>query len=668
MQTSENRGEIPRNAGTVIGGRWRIIDCIGDDREGFLYDAVSVDDRDGNKAVWIREAFDPKGGTHFSEEDAYILKEKIRILNEAGEGITPLISFFSENGSFYYVMPSSTAKTVRETVCERKRPETVRTEAEIMNSLIPVLSVLSTLHKKGFIHRGITADSLLVSPDGKLFLRGAGPALSGSEREERSIHLSEVFAASELYDVDQDQGPWTDIYALMASVYYLFTGVQPQATVERVFFDALKSPRETGADISEKGNDLIMKGLALTPENRFQSADEVIAAIRELYPDQNEIRRKKQRRTAAIGLLLTAAIVIGSGCFYHFNRRKLFFHGEDTTVFYLYHEMAEKGADVNDEVIRECIEGIHARINVLTEGEKYLWEQEGERIRVELPSKLIGEGNRRTTLESYVLSPFIGTRTAPYADKPTSFYLDPIPRDALLDYELVDTDTSVFSSDSGLSSEDGMIPKRTLEFSIKPEYAYTFFYCYLDRGNLSIDYAGGFSVLDGLQFVLTEEGRKILLISGPETDALLKVVAYNLMNDPLPGYIRYSFEHKNIKWQDPGKTFLKGNHQIGIRDFPGNKILQFFEVNGYTHSNELTGEEEAQVKRMLDSLSTDYAYGLSADSGEVCFALKADQQLDHPEEATMIQDPINCYKPAKRKPNTIQKINSMGELLEEEKR
>ena len=86
-------------------------------------------------------------------------------------------------------------------------------------------------------------------------------------------------------------------------------------------------------------DDLIMKGLALTPEKRFRDADEVIAAIRSAYPDPEKLRRKKQRRAAVSVILLAAVLTAGIWGTGKASRRRSYFHGEDTTVFYLYHDV-----------------------------------------------------------------------------------------------------------------------------------------------------------------------------------------------------------------------------------------------------------------------------------------------------------------------------------------
>lgn len=651
MRQSEIRGSGPYEPGSVISGHWKIIDCIGRGREGLLYKAVSLDKKDRDKEVWIQEVrLSQTDDTPMKE--AEVLKKKIKILSESGEGIVPFGDLLFENGICYYVMEPVVSKTAGDAAgCSK---DEMPSEAEIMNSLVPVLSALSRLHKRGFLHRGITKDSVLITPDRKLLLRGAGLAMTGQERETRSIHLSEAFAASEIYDIDQAQGPWTDIYALTAVVYYLFTGVLPQPSVERVFIDELRSPRDAGAAISEKGNDLIMKGLALTPEKRFRDADEVIAAIRSAYPDPEKLRRKKQRRAAVSVILLAAVLTAGIWGTGKASRRRSYFHGEDTTVFYLYHEMAEGEEAADAETIRQCIDGIHMRIDVLAGEENYLWEDKKGRIRVELPSGLLGDRNRKAALENYIISPFVMTRYTAYENSATSFYSQRLPEDAFTGFELI--------------SEEAAPLRRTLKLSIRPEYADTVFSYRNNQGRISVDLEGGISTLDGLLYVLTDDGEAIRLNSGPETDALLNALAYDMTHDPLPGYIRYSFEHKNIKWQDPEKTLLKGDNQKEIKSYTGSKVIQFLEVSGYSHPDTLTGTEEEKVKIMLDGLSSGYAYGYSEDSGEVCFALDLDQHLSSIEDAAIISDPIGSSKPSKRRAITIQKVSSAGSLLEEEKR
>ena len=95
-----------------------------------------------------------------------------------------------------------------------------------------------------------------------------------------TVMLKLGFAPVEQY-LTHGQGPYTDVYALCATIYYLLTGVSPMDAVDRLEEDRLRSPIELGAALTPEESEALLHGMAIQPKKRTQTA---AALAEELFP------------------------------------------------------------------------------------------------------------------------------------------------------------------------------------------------------------------------------------------------------------------------------------------------------------------------------------------------------------------------------------------------
>lgn len=110
------------------------------------------------------------------------------------------------------------------------------TEHEILQLLHPLLDGLEVIHGHGFVHRDIKPANIFVRSDGSPVLLDFGSAREAMTGESRTItnFVSPGYAPIEQYAGKSDQqGPWSDIYALGATVYRTMTARAPNDAVER---------------------------------------------------------------------------------------------------------------------------------------------------------------------------------------------------------------------------------------------------------------------------------------------------------------------------------------------------------------------------------------------------------------------------------------------------
>lgn len=237
------------------------------------------------------------------------------------EGIVHIFDSFLENGSAYIVMEYLEGKTLKELLKERggKIPY-----QEAVQYLRPVLRSLDAVHQAGIIHRDIAPDNIFITYDGKVKLIdfGASRYFTLSQSRSLSVILKQGYAPPEQYNSHGKQGPWSDIYAVCATLYRAITGTVPENAMERSANDTLVPPSQMGIQLPQNIENALLNGLNLKSENRLQSA----WALAQVLGGDMQVQRVKEKRKkddvgkwskkqitiAIISGVLILAIIIGT--------------------------------------------------------------------------------------------------------------------------------------------------------------------------------------------------------------------------------------------------------------------------------------------------------------------------------------------------------------------
>ena len=190
--------------------------------------------------------------------------------------IVQVLDHFPEHNTAYIVMEFLEGRTRKEVVAQTG-PIPTQTMLALLE---PVLRAMEAMHHAGVIHRDISPDNLMELKDGTVKLMDFGCARDFQSGLTETITLKHGFAPREQYS-GRDQGPWTDVYALCATVYYCLTGkVPPRATLRgEEEQDPMIPPRQLGADLIEEQERALLRGLSPKVENRWHSAAELYAAL-----------------------------------------------------------------------------------------------------------------------------------------------------------------------------------------------------------------------------------------------------------------------------------------------------------------------------------------------------------------------------------------------------
>lgn len=241
-------------------------------------------------------------------------KNREKFLNEArvlaqfyGEaGIVGVRDFCEENGTAYIIMDFLNGVDLKTYLEQKGRlaPE------EAVKLLMPVMTSLQHVHAEGIIHRDISPDNIMVMEDGstKLLDFGAAREISQTDIKSLSVILKPGYAPEEQYRSKGRQGPWTDVYALAATLYKCIVGATPDDAMERMYRDRLPSPAAADAACPIAISNVIIKGLAVRQADRYQDVATFLADLKtamedpdnaELAPDTREIAPAQERGVIA---------------------------------------------------------------------------------------------------------------------------------------------------------------------------------------------------------------------------------------------------------------------------------------------------------------------------------------------------------------------------------
>lgn len=193
-------------------------------------------------------------------------------------GIVTVKDFFYENETAYIIMEFINGMTLKDYLTKvggRMRHN------EVTKMMKPVLESMSKIHEVGIIHRDISPDNIMITRNKQIKLTDFGAARVFDTEDTKSITvvLKRGYAPEEQYRAKGNQGPWTDVYALCATMYRMITGVTPQEALERIIEDNVEPLSKYDASIWPETEYAIMKGLSLRAQDRYQSVEELIDAL-----------------------------------------------------------------------------------------------------------------------------------------------------------------------------------------------------------------------------------------------------------------------------------------------------------------------------------------------------------------------------------------------------
>lgn len=274
--------------GTIL-GEFEIIELIGEGGFGIVYRTF---DHSLQRQVALKEYMPSglasrNGGITVTKSRQHLdtFQAGLRsFINEARllaqfdhPSLVKVHRFWEANGTAYMVMPFYAGSTLKNILRRDRNPLDASWLKQLLRHLLDVLEIL---HNENCLHRDISPDNILILENGRPLLLdfGAARRVISNMTQNLTVILKPGYAPIEQYaETDSmKQGPWTDIYALAAVVYFAITGKSPIPAVSRIVSDSQTSLAVLKPDHYDPVFlHTIDKALAVRPEDRLQNVAQV---------------------------------------------------------------------------------------------------------------------------------------------------------------------------------------------------------------------------------------------------------------------------------------------------------------------------------------------------------------------------------------------------------
>lgn len=280
--------------GTILRGTYRIDSYLSSGGFGNTYVATNIE---FDERVAIKEFFmkgvtqrddnqttvsvsNTENSNSFLEQKEKFKKEARRIRQLHNPHIVNVHDLFEENGTAYYVMDYVDGENLAERLKRMGKP---MTEHEVREILPQILDALKSVHDAGIWHLDLKPANIMVDKSGnvKLIDFGASKQLNaqkGGATTSTAISYTNGYAPREQMEQNYDKfGPWTDIYALGATLYNLLTNKRPPLPTD--IDDDISDDKHEALPFPEGVGGLKFLVLQMMKTNRLQRPQSIDAIM-----------------------------------------------------------------------------------------------------------------------------------------------------------------------------------------------------------------------------------------------------------------------------------------------------------------------------------------------------------------------------------------------------
>lgn len=231
-------------------------------------------------------------GTEYVGEYNYGLKQFIeegralaKFIDNAN--IVSVLNYFKANNTAYLVMNYLEGTTLEQYLESLESKKLQMLEEDTVGVVEVILESLKVVHANGLLHRDIKPANIFITNKGQILLFdfGSARALMGRNSGDLSKIVTHGYSPIEQYNRRAKEGPWTDIYAVGATMYRMMTGKKPQRAIDRVKKDKIKPLiRILGNSVSITTSAVVFKALAVYENKRFYNVEQMLDALKTNSP------------------------------------------------------------------------------------------------------------------------------------------------------------------------------------------------------------------------------------------------------------------------------------------------------------------------------------------------------------------------------------------------
>lgn len=296
MESIQNTEMLQK--GTLLHGNYRIEDYLASGGFGNTYRVLHVElgeyfaikeffmkgvsERDEDSTT-VRVS-NTQNRTQFASQLRKFKKEALRLRKLNNPHIVRVHDLFEENGTAYYVMDLIDGISLSAYLKQKNK---AMPENEVWNILPQVLQALDTVHSNGFQHLDLKPGNIMMDKRGNVTLIdfGASKQLDVEDGVSTSSALAYTPGYAPREQMEQNLsklGPWTDLYALGATLYNLLSNKKPPLPSD--IDDEHENAFDFPGHVSDRIKELILWMMTPRRDRRPQSVEEVRNRLEEKEP------------------------------------------------------------------------------------------------------------------------------------------------------------------------------------------------------------------------------------------------------------------------------------------------------------------------------------------------------------------------------------------------